>query len=101
MSVDAHPQSSNIGLNCDAEGDRENWRIEEEEEEEEEEERRREKSPEKTTSPWLCFVPSTSEFSVHEASALPLDHGALPRSLKFNVFHLALRVGLPAVEGQV
>ena len=70
MSVDAHPRSSNIGLNCDAEGDRENWRIEEEEEE---------KSPEKTTSPWLCFVPSTSEFSAHEASALPLDHGALPK----------------------
>ena len=73
MSVDAHPLSSNIGLNCDAEGDRENWRIEEEEEE-----RRREKSPEKNTSPWLFFVPSTSEFPAHEASALPLDHGALP-----------------------
>ncbi len=42
MSVDAHPRSSNIGLNCDAEGDRENWRIEEEEEE-----RRREKKPRK------------------------------------------------------
>ena len=41
MSVDAHPRSSNIGLNCDAEGDRENWRIEEEER------RRRGKSPEK------------------------------------------------------